>query len=1273
MSFVCLFVFSGLTANGQTQVTNTAVISPPPSVTNTNSDVSCSGGVCSAADSDSVTPSRPLVSKNFSVPSISSGGTALLTITITNTHALVSATLSTTFTDTYGPGLINFGSVATTSCSPGTASATIGLGTVTLAQGTVIPPNASCLLSVVVTNSASGTLTNTIPSGSLATSVGSNSATVSAFLSVSSNADLTLSKVISTTGNATQSSVVSYTVTLVNSGLSAAQNVTLTDLVSAGLTIQSAGANLGVVSFNASGATVTLASLAANQTITLTLTALVTAGSGNITNNAAATSITADSNTANNTATVVTPVASNADLTISKVINGPAVQGTTVTYTVTLVNLGPSTAVNVVISDVLSTGLGYINAATNGSVAVANAAQTTTAGTASLAVGQTLTLSISASVLATTGNVTNTAVGTSTTPDPNPGNTATVVTPVVASADLTLTKVINGPAVQGSTVSYTVTVVNLGPSSALNVQITDILSAGLSFISASTSGNVAAANSGQTTTAGTAVLALGQTLTLVVNATVTASSGDVTNTAGVSSPTPDPTGTNTVVVVTPVRPPLVADVTTQVTVPSTVSASSVVSGSVIFSNIGGLPASNVGGTVTFSAGVQIQAIPPGAVTATVAGLPAIIFPSTLSGLGTVNPGISTSFAFTIRTPGLIGNYGATSTVATTTPEVTTVNNFSVAPMVIDQVPSNAVLSGRVYQDLLRNKVFDSGVDLPIANFRVELIRVTATGTLVIASATTATDGTYRITDLTPGTGYAVRFFDGSGSVIFGTPFNQQSLTLLGNISTGSNALTSPNTPSGSTPLSTLIENITLYAGDNVQQQNLPLDPSGVVYDSVTRKPLVGATVRLVYEGPGVFSPANQTLQGTDTIITSTNGMYQYLFINNPPAGVYRFDVTPTAGYQPPQATLGGVIPAQGVLNANLGVTVVQPLGTAPAVGVIGGAPVAGLIGVLGTQYYLRLQLNFPGFYEIINNHVPLDALNPGALLVSKTGNKTVAEIGDSVQYTVRIRNTTLAPISNIKLNDLLPAGFRYILGTAQLGGVTQVNPAGGVGRELTFDIGAIAGQATAELSYFVRLGVGSQQGDGINRATVVAPIRSNTAVFKVNVQGGVFSNEGCIAGKVYVDCDGNAIQNNVGSVRELGIPGVRLVMLDGTFVITDSEGKYSICGVKSQTHVVKVDRTTLPKGSRLVPSSNRNAGVGDSLFVDLKGGELARADFIEGSCSPEVLDQVKARRAQGGVSAPDVERVTPLSIDNRTNNTAQSIPSATRQQNVAPASAQGGK
>jgi hypothetical protein len=186
------------------------------------------------------------------------------------------------------------------------------------------------------------------------------------------------------------------------------------------------------------------------------------------------------------------------------------------------------------------------------------------------------------------------------------------------------------------------------------------------------------------------------------------------------------------------------------------------------------------------------------------------------------------------------------------------------------------------------------------------------------------------------------------------------------------------------------------------------------------------------------------------------------------------------------------------------------------------------------------------------------------------------------------------------------------------------------------------------VSYYVRLGVGSQQGDGINRAyasftdrATGSPRKSNTAQARVMVTGGVLGNESCVIGKVYMDCNGNHVQDNVGGSNELGIPGVRLVNLDGTFVVTDAEGKFNMCGLRPQTHVLRVDRTTLPRGSRLLPSSNRNAGDGGSIFVDLKGGELHRADFIEGSCSPEVLDQVKARRAAAGASLPEVETKAP--------------------------------
>jgi hypothetical protein len=68
---------------------------------------------------------------------------------------------------------------------------------------------------------------------------------------------------------------------------------------------------------------------------------------------------------------------------------------------------------------------------------------------------------------------------------------------------------------------------------------------------------------------------------------------------------------------------------------------------------------------------------------------------------------------------------------------------------------------------------------------------------------------------------------------------------------------------------------------------------------------------------------------------------------------------------------------------------------------------------------------------------------------------------------------------------------------------------------------------------------------------------------------------------------------------------------------------------------MKVDMTTMPIGSRMGITSNENLGSGKSLMINIKAGELYRADFIESSCFPKILDQVEQRR-QNSVDAVNV-------------------------------------
>jgi uncharacterized repeat protein (TIGR01451 family) len=269
------------------------------------------------------------------------------------------------------------------------------------------------------------------------------------------------------------------------------------------------------------------------------------------------------------------------------------------------------------------------------------------------------------------------------------------------------------------------------------------------------------------------------------------------------------------------------------------------------------------------------------------------------------------------------------------------------------------------------------------------------------------------------------------------------------------------------------------------------------------------------------------------------------------------------------------------------------------------------------------------------------------LFLEKRVNLNKAEIGDSVEYSLRVKSVG-GTTKNVKITDNMPLGFKLILGTVKIirGGVTSVmaDPAGAPGPQTVYNVGTITNKEVVEIRYRVRLGVGSDLGDGINRAQAKAPFARSSllATAKVQVTRGVFTREACVIGKVFVDCNQNKVQDacvedvtGKCTAGEPGIPGVRLYMEDGTNITTDENGQYSICGVRAISHVMKVDMTTMPIGSRMGITSNENLGSGKSLMINIKAGELYRADFIESSCFPKILDQVEQRR-QNSVDAVNV-------------------------------------
>jgi uncharacterized repeat protein (TIGR01451 family) len=269
--------------------------------------------------------------------------------------------------------------------------------------------------------------------------------------------------------------------------------------------------------------------------------------------------------------------------------------------------------------------------------------------------------------------------------------------------------------------------------------------------------------------------------------------------------------------------------------------------------------------------------------------------------------------------------------------------------------------------------------------------------------------------------------------------------------------------------------------------------------------------------------------------------------------------------------------------------------------------------------------------------ITVNAPAGGALLLNKSASKSQAQVGDSVQFRLQLRNSGTSTVTDLKLLDILPLGFKLIPGTVQTGlepapPKRASDPQGTPGPQLTWSLGNLAPGAVLDLYYQVRIGVGADRGDGINRAQAHGPgAQSPIASAQVLITAGAaFDVHACVVGKIFVDCNGNRLQD----AGEPGIPGVRLYFEDGTNLTSDENGNYSLCGLNPVTHVLKVDPITLPAGSRLVVLSSRNAGDGNSLFVDLRDGELHRADFAEGSCTDKVMQDVRRRHQSGALLAP---------------------------------------
>jgi len=370
---------------------------------------------------------------------------------------------------------------------------------------------------------------------------GSGTATQIFTLTVQSSADLSVVKTKTGPATAIAGTDVTYSITVHNSGPDTAVAATLLDTVPANTTFKS------FTQFTGPGNGSDLPSLG-TETYTLVVTVNANTPDGtNISNTATVSSTTADPNPTNNASTVTTLVSAQADLSIVKTGPATAVAGNNITYPITVHNAGPSDAQFATTSDTLPPGTTLVSLVQN--TGPANGSTLPVGGTETF----TLTLNVNANT-ASGATITNTANVTSSTTDPDPTNNASSVsTSISTQADVSIVKTGPATAVAGGNVTYPITVTNSGPSDAQSVVTSDTLPANTTLVSFTHNTGPA---SGATLPAGGT-----ETYTLVVSVNPgTAAGTTITNTANVSSTTPDPVAANnqsvvnTTVVATVVTP-----------------------------------------------------------------------------------------------------------------------------------------------------------------------------------------------------------------------------------------------------------------------------------------------------------------------------------------------------------------------------------------------------------------------------------------------------------------------------------------------------------------------------------------------------------------------------------------------------------------------------------------------------------------------------------------------------------------------------------------------
>ncbi|MBV8545372.1 MAG: DUF11 domain-containing protein [Acidobacteria bacterium] len=414
-------------------------------------------------------------------------------------------------------------------------------GTITCTAATLAPGTATFTITASTPPTASGTFSTTASITSATPDPDANDNSFDVDVLVAPSTDFSVA-VAGTPNPVNAGTDLTWTVVVANNGPSTASAASVTLPLPAPATFLSLAAPAGwTCSTPAPGTNGTIScSLSATMNpatqATFTIVSNVPGSvAGGTTLSATATvSAPADAFPANDSATASVTTAAVADIAVTKTRTASLViAGGPLHYTITVTNNGPSDTAGVTMTDVLPAPLRFtsISAPAGWSCTTppAGANGTIVCSTTPMAAAATATFALDVVVDPATSAgtvINNTATVTTPTSDPNSANNSSTSSAGVSTPpNVTATKSIAGGAThpEGSVITYTIVLANSGSiaqSDNPGNELTDVLPASLTLVSAIASSGAAVANTGTNTVTWNGAIAGGGSVTITIQALV---------------------------------------------------------------------------------------------------------------------------------------------------------------------------------------------------------------------------------------------------------------------------------------------------------------------------------------------------------------------------------------------------------------------------------------------------------------------------------------------------------------------------------------------------------------------------------------------------------------------------------------------------------------------------------------------------------------------------------------------------------------------------------